>query len=87
MSDETTDVPAWYSDQIPPFDIVLAANNEYGASAKMVIYGVEILNEGSGVSIDDILIEQQMTYAARMIFHWTYVTNPNGTKVGSIGNF
>lgn len=28
--------------QIPPFDVVLAANNEYGASAKMIIFGVEI---------------------------------------------
>ncbi len=82
LSDQRTDVPAWYSDQIPPFDIVLAANNEYGASAKMVIYGVEILNEGSGVSIDDIVIEQQITYAARMVFHWAYVTNPAGARVG-----
>lgn len=71
----------WYSDQIPPFDVVLAANNEYGASAKMVIYGCEILNEGSGFSIDDIVVETQFTYAARMIFPWTRVTNVMGKAV------
>lgn len=71
----------WYSDQIPPFDVVLAANNEYGASAKMVIYGVEILNEGSGFSIDDIVVEQQMTYAARMIFPWAHVRNAQGAAI------
>jgi hypothetical protein len=43
----------WYSDQILPFDITLAGATEYGAATAMKIYGVEILNEGSGVSIDD----------------------------------
>lgn len=60
----------WYADQIPPFDVVLVAANEYGASAKMAIYGVEILNENSGVSIDDIVTEQQYTYIARNITPW-----------------
>lgn len=32
------------------------------------------LNEGSGFSIDDIVVEQQMTYAARSIFPWYCVT-------------
>ena len=43
----------WYSDQVLPFDVTLAGNNEHGAAMAMCIYGVEILNEGSGVSIDD----------------------------------
>jgi len=74
---------AWFSDQIPPFDITLAANNEYGASAKMAIFGVEILNEGSGFSIDDIVIEQQMTYVCRTLHPWTFV-NLN-TNIGQPG--
>jgi len=65
----------WYADQIPPFDIVLAAANEYGAQATMRIYGVELLNENSGVSIDDIVTEQQYTYIARSITPWVYDTN------------
>lgn len=60
----------WYVDQIPPFDIVVIAANEYGKAATMRIYGVEILNEGSGFSIDDIVIENQMTYVCRTILPW-----------------
>ena len=62
--------PAWYPDQIPPFDIVLSAANEYGQIAKMSVRGVEILNEGSGMSIDDIVTEQQMTFVAREVSAW-----------------
>lgn len=68
-------VAPWYSDQIPPFDIVLAAANEYGAQATMKIYGVELLNENSGVSIDDIVTEQQYTYIARSIIPWRFDAN------------
>ena len=50
----------WYSDQILPFDITLAAANEYGAMAGAKIFGVEILNEGTGVSIDDLVTETQV---------------------------
>lgn len=63
-------VPAWYPDQLPPFDIVLTAANEYGQVATMSINSVEILNEGSGVSVDDIVTEQQMTFVAREIMPW-----------------
>jgi ribulose 1,5-bisphosphate synthetase/thiazole synthase len=36
----------------------------------MRIFGVEIMNEGCGVSIDDIVTEQQHTYVARTIIGW-----------------
>lgn len=61
---------SWYVDQLPPFDVVLVAANEYGKAATMRIYGAEILNEGSGFSIDDIVIENQMTYVCRTILPW-----------------
>ena len=61
----------WFSDQIPPFDVTLSAANEYGHACIMKIYGVEILNEGSGVSIDDIVLEQQMTFIARSLSPWS----------------
>ena len=51
----------WFSDQILPFDITLAGTNELGAATCMKIFGVEILNEGSGVSIDDAVTEMQAT--------------------------
>jgi hypothetical protein len=61
---------AWYHDQIPPFDIVLTAINEYGHAARMVIKGVEILNAGSGISIDDITTDENMTFVATDIVPW-----------------
>lgn len=73
----------WYADQIPPFDITLAAANEYGALAVMRIFQVETLNEGYGVSIDDIVSEQQTTYVARAVVNWQPIDNPNIDKIGT----
>ena len=70
-NDDQEFVPAWLADQLWPFDVTLVGANEYGARTSMRILGLEILNEGSGVSIDDMVLEQQMTYAARQIFPWT----------------
>jgi hypothetical protein len=73
----------WYADQIPPFDVTLAAANEYGALAVMRIFQCEILNEGYGISIDDIVSEQQYTYVARQVINWQPVDNPNIDKIGT----
>lgn len=69
-------VAPWYSDQLPPFNVVLTGVNEEGAGATMSIFGIEILNEGFGISIDDIVSEQQMTYVARAISRWTRLLSP-----------
>jgi hypothetical protein len=66
----------WYSDQILPFDITLAATNEYGAMAGARILAVEILNEGTGVSIDDTVTETQATFVARAIEPLQAVQSP-----------
>lgn len=68
-----------YVDQIAPFDISIIAVNEYGMAAMMRIYGCEILNEGSGFSIDDIVIENQMTYICRTILPWKSMGGWGGT--------
>ena len=52
----------WYSDQILPFDVTIAGANEYGAMAAAKIFGIEILNEGWGSSIDDAVSEMQATF-------------------------
>ena len=70
LSDYYQSNAPFYVDQMLPFDIVIVAANEYGKAAVMRIYGVEILNEGSGFSIDDIVIENQMTYVCRTILPW-----------------
>lgn len=59
-----------YVDQILPFDVVIVAANEYGNRAQMRLFGCEILNEGSGFSIDDMVVENQMTYVCRTILPW-----------------
>lgn len=84
---QTTEVVTslpYYADQIPPFDITITFLNEYGQAASRALYGVEIINEGSGASMDDITIEETMTFVARdcgpMIPTETEV---NGTPTGS----
>lgn len=72
----------FYADQIPPFDITLAAANEYGDLAVMGIFGVEFLNEGWGISIDDLVSEKQYTYLARLVSWWRWLSNPNARDVG-----
>jgi hypothetical protein len=75
----------FYVDQILPFDVAIIAANEYGQSAQMRLYGCEILNEGSGFSIDDIVVENQMTYVCRTILPWrSFNLNPNGQSDGSL---
>jgi hypothetical protein len=65
-----TAMKANYVDQIPPFDVILTAANEYGEAASMSIIGVELMNENSGFSIDDIVVEQQYTFIAVDITPW-----------------
>jgi hypothetical protein len=55
----------YYADQIPPFNVTITFLNEYGQAAVRSIYGLEVLNEGSGASMDDIVIEETMTFVAR----------------------
>lgn len=66
-----------YSDEIPPFDITINFLNEYGQSATMTIYGVEILNEGMGMSVDDITTEKACTFIARDLDEMTADTYEN----------
>ncbi len=54
-------------DQIPPFDITIAFANELGQVSRMAIYGVEFVNEGQTMSIEDIFLENTVQYVARDI--------------------
>lgn len=76
----------YYSDQIPPFDITITFANEYGNAAVRGIYGVEILNEGSGASMDDVIIEESMTFVARELgpMNATQINDPGPDFDGSI---
>jgi hypothetical protein len=65
-----------YSDQVLPFNVTLAGANEYGAMCASKILGIEILNEGSGISVDDAVTESQATFVARAIEPLQAVTSP-----------
>ena len=77
------EVAPWYSDQVLPFDVTLAGANEYGAMACAKIFGIEILNEGSGISIDDAVTEIKATFVARAVEPMTAVQSPYLPAMGS----
>ena len=52
-------------DQLPPFDIVIHFANEYGYAAEMVLFGIELSQEGQVMSIQDMITENVMQFTAR----------------------
>lgn len=72
-----------YADEIPPFDVTISFGNEYGQMARIVIYGVEILNEGTGFSIDNVTSEKACTFVARRVDTMRAV-KPGGDITNSI---
>src|SRR5665213_2729034 len=72
----------WYSDQVLPFDITLSVANEMGAMCAAKIFGIEILNEGWGISIDDAVSEMQATFVARVVEPMSAVASPYQLKPG-----
>lgn len=53
------------ADELPMFDIMVVSANEYGASASMFIYGVDITDESQTLSVEDLFTENQFSYVAR----------------------
>jgi hypothetical protein len=62
-----------YADQLMPFDITVNFVNETGARAKLTLTDVEILNQGMGVSVDDLATSQNYTFVCRDIQELTPV--------------
>jgi hypothetical protein len=52
-------------DQLPPLDISIVFANEYGALSHMGLWGVEFIQEGGTLSIEDIFSESVVQYVAR----------------------
>jgi len=51
-------------DQLPPFDIMVIMNNEYGTAAITTIYGVEIVDYGAQLAVDNLINEHVYQYTA-----------------------
>ena len=64
-------------DQILPFDITLVAANEYGSVSQMIIHGVELMTAAGGMSIDDLVIEKQVSFLAKRITDWRRLQDAN----------
>lgn len=60
------------ADQIPPFDITLVGISEVApkSASRMVIHGVQFTSDSGGTSIDDLVLERQLTFIARRISPW-----------------
>jgi hypothetical protein len=52
------------TDEIPPFNVTVTFANEYGQKSILSIYGIEIVNEGQTMSIEDMITENVMNYVA-----------------------
>lgn len=62
-----TEAKPKYSDELYPFDVTITLANEYGAKASEVLYGVELLNEGTGYSVDAPTSERAYTFICRSV--------------------
>ena len=65
-------------DQIPPFDITIMFANETGSMSKLVIFGVELVNEGQSMSVEDLITENVVTYVARHFMPMESLLDPYG---------
>ena len=59
-NDETKRVAI--ADSLPGFDIILYFTNEYGFESTLILYNVQILDEGQSHSVQDMYIENTMGY-------------------------
>lgn len=86
-----SEVSAYVSDQLLPFDITVVGIPEYGAkyARRLVIHGVEITTEASGTSIDDLVVEKQQSFIARGISDWVglgQISGETGTGASNWSN-
>lgn len=56
-----------YADQLMPFNSTITMANESGARAGMEIHGIQLMSEGGGYSVDDVVAAKAYKYVARKI--------------------
>ena len=52
------------TDEMPPFEITITFANESGQVSSLSLYGIQIVNEGQTMSVDDMITENVMNYIA-----------------------
>lgn len=64
--DRSRDDNGLYSpDDIPEFNIIASATNEYGQTISTILLGVRIVNSGMNIGVQDVFTEQVLSYVAR----------------------
>jgi hypothetical protein len=51
-------------DQLAPFDVIVHFNNEYGHSAELILYGMNLLSEGTVLSSENLITESTYQFTA-----------------------
>lgn len=74
-----------YADQIPPFNISITMVSEEGAAAAASIYGVQLINQGFGWSLDDITNEAAYTFVCRSVMPLTSLI-ATASAEGNVGS-
>lgn len=63
-------------DQIPPFDITLVGVSEStGNASRMVIHGVQFNSDQGGSSVDELILQRQVTFLASRVTPWQNLTD------------
>jgi len=85
ISKERNDISKRVSiaDELPGFDIILYFTNEFGQESSLVIYNVQIMDEGQSHSTEDVYIENTMGYIAGDID----LLEPVNYQMSSIASF
>ena len=74
-------------DQIPPFDITLVGVSETnGHASRMVVHGVQFNSDQGGSSVDDLLLERQVTFLARRVSPWIELSTLRDGSSSSINS-
>ena len=69
------------ADELPAFDITITMASEYGKKAKLCIYGVQLINEGQVMSVNDIFTENTYQFVAKDI---DYLSDQTENASGAI---
>ena len=89
LNELTADLP-WikYSgvdkvDELPLFDLMIVCANEYGATMQMMIYGVDLTEEGQVLSVENLFTENTFSFVARDVVNFTNELTEKNNSVTS----
>lgn len=70
-------------DELPLFDLMIVCANEYGATMQMMIYGVDLTEEGQVLSVENLFTENTFSFVARDVVNFTNELTGQNHKITS----